>query len=216
VSRVGRRDGAFIVLADRQYLLALELLSDARNRLKCTPQSVLFDSWYPSQQLLKRLRDYGWYFVGQRKKNRWFEGKPLHRDLQQPYWQAVGHVAGDLKVRVVRYRRKYYVTNRLRLTAKEVREQYRQRHAVEAVIRTGKSHLGLESGQAGYRRSGAEPSCSPVRAQEPHVALCLVAYLIVEHERLDGLLTWHRCKRQCILQGRQLALPALEWVRKAA
>jgi hypothetical protein len=48
------------------------------------------------------------------------------------------------------------------------------------------------------------------------VALCLVAYLIVERERLDGLLTWHRCKRQCILQGRQLALPALEWVRKAA
>ena len=38
--------------------LALELLSYARNRLKCKPQFVLFDSWYPAQRLLKRLKDY--------------------------------------------------------------------------------------------------------------------------------------------------------------
>ena len=37
--------------------LALELLSSARNRLRCTPQCVLFDSWYPSKKLLKRVRD---------------------------------------------------------------------------------------------------------------------------------------------------------------
>ena len=43
--------------------LALELLSYARNRLKGKPHFVLFDSWYPSKKLLKRLRDYGWYFV---------------------------------------------------------------------------------------------------------------------------------------------------------
>ena len=119
-------------------------------------------------------------------------------------------------MRVVRYRRKYYVTNRLSLTAKEVRAHYRQRHAVEEVIRTIKSQLGLESCQAGYRRSGAELSRPQVRAQEHHVALCLVPYLIVERERLDRGLTWHRCKQQLILRGRQLALPALERVRKAA
>jgi putative transposase len=199
-----------------KYVLALDLLSYARNRLKCKPQFVLFDSWYPSKQLLKRIRDYGWYFVCQLKKNRRFEGKPLHRYLQQPYWQAVGPLAGDLKVRVVRYRRKYYVTNRLSLTAKEVRQHYKIRHAVEEVIRTLKSQLGLEGCQAGYRRAGAEQSRSQARAQEHHAALCLVAYLIVERERLDRGLTWYRCKRQLILQGRQLALPALERVRKAA
>jgi hypothetical protein len=48
-----------------KYDLALEWLSYARNRLKCKPQFVLFDSWYPSQKLLKRIRDYGWYFVCQ-------------------------------------------------------------------------------------------------------------------------------------------------------
>ena len=50
--------------------LALELLSYARNRLRCKPQFVLFDSWYPAERLLKRLKDYGWYFVCQLKKNR--------------------------------------------------------------------------------------------------------------------------------------------------
>ena len=92
---------------------ALELLSYARNRRKCTPHFVLLDSWYPSKKLLKRLRDYGWYFVCQLKKNRRFEGRALRCYKQQPYWYAVGALTGGLKVFVVRYRRKYYATNRL-------------------------------------------------------------------------------------------------------
>src|SRR5262252_1482396 len=60
-----------------KYDLALELLSYARNRLRCKPAFVLFDSWYPSKQLLKRIRDYGWYFVCQLKKTRVFEGRAL-------------------------------------------------------------------------------------------------------------------------------------------
>jgi DDE family transposase len=60
-----------------KFDLALALLSYARNRLRCKPQFVLFDSWYPSKKLLKRLGDYGWDFVCQLKKNRRFEGAPL-------------------------------------------------------------------------------------------------------------------------------------------
>ena len=46
-----------------KYDLALELLSYAHNRRQCKPHFVLFDSWYPSKKLLKRICDYGWYFV---------------------------------------------------------------------------------------------------------------------------------------------------------
>jgi putative transposase len=199
-----------------KYALALELLSYARNRLKCKPQFVLFDSWYPSKQLLKRLRDYGWYFVCQLKKNRRFEGQPLHRYLQQPYWHATGCLAGGLKVLVVRYRRKYYATNRLSLGAREVRAHYKKRHEVEEVIRVLKSELSLEACQVGYRRRGADTAQPQSQAQEHHIALCLVAYLIVERERLDTGITWRTCKRRLILKGLQVALPALERVRKAA
>ena len=58
-----------------------------------------------------------------------------------------------------------------------------------------KSHLSLEACQAGYRRSSEEKP--PVRegAQEHHIALCLVAYLIVERERLDCGNMWRQRKR---------------------
>jgi putative transposase len=199
-----------------KFTLALELLSYARNRLHCKPQFVLFDSWYPSKPLLKRLRDYGWYFVCQLKKNRRFEGRPLVRYLQQPYWQATGSLAGGIKVFVVRYRRKYYATNRLSLSAKEVRTLYRKRQEVEEVIRVLKSQLSLEGCQAGYQRTAATSPRPREGAQEHHIALCLVAYLIVERERLDCGDTWRQRKRQLILRGPQGVLPALERVRCAA
>jgi Transposase DDE domain len=199
-----------------KYDLALELLSYARNRLKCKPAFVLFDSWYPSKKLLKRIRDYGWYFVCQLKKNRVFEGQAVRCYKQQPYWQAVGALTGGLKVFVVRYRRKYYATNRLTLTAPEVRALYRKRHEVEEVIRVLKSHLSLESCQVGYKRATAEHPYPKAGAQTHHIALCLVAYLIVERERLDHGCTWRQLKQGLILQGRQFSLPALERVRAAA
>jgi hypothetical protein len=199
-----------------KFALALELLSYARNRLRCKPQCVLFDSWYPSKPLLKRIRDYGWYFVCQLKKNRRFDEKPLVRYLSQPYWQATGRLSGGLKVFVVQYRRKYYATNRLSLSAKEVHTLYRKRQEVEEVIRVLKSQLGLEGCQGGYKRAAAEQPYPQEGAQTHHVALCLVAYLIVERERLDQQCTWRQLKRRLILQRRPLTLPALERVRAAA
>jgi len=67
-----------------KYELALELLSYARNRLRCRPAYVLFDAWYPSRRLLKRIRDYGWYFVCRLKKNRRFNGQPLRAYRRHP------------------------------------------------------------------------------------------------------------------------------------
>jgi hypothetical protein len=158
--------------------LYLERLSYARNRWRCKPQFVLFDAWYPSKKLRKRLGDYGWDFVCQRKQNRRFAGRPLGRYLQQPYGQATGSLAGDLKVCVVRDRRKYSATNRLRLRAKEVRALYQQRQEVEEGIRVVKSQGSLEACQAGYRRSSTKQPLPREGAQAHHIVLCLVAYLI--------------------------------------
>jgi hypothetical protein len=104
-----------------KYALALELLSYARNRLRCRPAYVLFDAWYPSRPLLKRIRDYGWYFVCRLKKNRRFNGCPLWAYQRHPYWAECGWLTGGLKVLVVGYGAKYYATNRLTLAAGEVR-----------------------------------------------------------------------------------------------
>jgi hypothetical protein len=87
---------------------------------------------------------------------------------------------------------------------------------VEEGGRVGKSPLSLEACQAGYKRSSDQTSLPRAGAQEHHIALCRVAYLIVERERLDCGLTWRQLKRQPILTGSPGSLPALERVREAA
>src|SRR5919197_782403 len=147
-----------------KFELALELLSYARNRLTCKPQFVLFDSWYPSKALLKRISNYGWYFVCQLKRNRCFEGVALQKYLHQPYWQAGGVLLGKNKGRVGKKRRKYYATNRLSLAASEVRTLYRIRQEIEEVIRVAKSQLSLEGCQAGHTRSTEQTTPSQPQA----------------------------------------------------
>lgn len=82
--------------------MAVELLSYARNRLRCRPDYMLFDAWSPSKALLKRIRDYGWDFVCRLKKNRRFNGAAVRVDRRHPYGAATGRLTGGLKVLVVR------------------------------------------------------------------------------------------------------------------
>jgi putative transposase len=188
-----------------KYALALELLSYARNRLRCRPEYVLFDAWYPSKALLKRVRDYGWYFVCRLKKNRRFNGQPLRAYRRHPYWAEAGWLSGGLKVLVVRYGAKYYATNRLTLPAAEVRRRYRGHAQIEEVIRVCKDQLGLNSCQARSER-----------AQQHHLTCCLVAFFVLERERYDRRLTIYKLKRHLSCQGRTVRLPALERLRQIA
>jgi putative transposase len=197
--RLWRKGGA------SKYALALELLSHARNHLRCHPEYVLFDAWYPSKALLKRIRGYGWYFVCRLKKNRRFNGHPLRACRRHPYWALTGCLTGGLKVLVVRYGAKYFATNRLTLPAVEVRRLYGIRAQIEEVIRVCKNQLGLSGCQARSER-----------AQQHHIACCLVAFCVLERERHARGLSVYTRKRQRSFKGRPCVLPALEQLRSAA
>jgi Transposase DDE domain len=188
-----------------KYALALELLSYARNRLGCRPAYVLFDAWYPSKALLKRVRDYEWYSVCRLKKNRRFNGQPLRAYRRHPYWTETGWLTGGVKVLVVRYGAKYFATNRLTLPAAEVRRLYRIRAQIEEVIRVCKDQLGLTGCQA-----------RTARAQVHHITCCLVAFCVLERERYAQGLSIYKLKRQLSFQGRSLTLPMLERLKSAA
>jgi putative transposase len=188
-----------------KYELALELLSYARNHLHCRPAYVLFDAWYPSKALLKRIRDYGWYFVCRLKKNRRFNGQPLRAYRRHPSWTAHGRLTGGLKVLVVRHGAKYFATNRLTLSAAEVRRLYRIRSQVEEVIRVCKDQLALSGCQARSER-----------AQLHHITCCLVAFCVLERERHERQLSIYTLRRHLSCRGRSLALPALERLRRTA
>jgi putative transposase len=187
------------------FALALELLSYARNRLHCRPEYVLFDAWYPSKALLKRIRDYGWYFVCRLKKNRRFNGQSLRAYRRHPYWAARGWLTGGLKVLVVRHGAKYYATNRLTLPAADVRRLFRLRAQIEEVIRVCKDQLGLNSCQTRSER-----------AQMHHMNCCLVAFCVLERERQERGLSIYKLKQRLSFQGPSLALPALERLMSAA
>ncbi len=188
-----------------KYQLALEWLSYARNRLRCRPEYVVFDAWYPSKALLKRIRDYGWYFVCRLQKNRRFNGYPLRTYRRHPYWAERGLLTGGLGVLVVRYGAKYYATNRLTLPAGEVRRVYRVRAQIEEVIRVCKDQLRLSGCQARSEQ-----------AQWHHITCCLVAFCVLERERHVRGLSIYKLKRQLSFKGRSFALPALERLRSAA
>jgi hypothetical protein len=188
-----------------KYELALELLSYARHRLRCRPEYVLFDAWYPSKALLKRIRDDGWDFVCRVKKHRRFNGHAVRQHRRHPYGAESGWLSGGLTGRVVRYGKKYYATNRLTLSAAEVRRLYRRRAQIEEVIRVCKDQLALTGCQARTER-----------AQQHHLACCLVAFCVLERERHDRQLSIYQLKRQLSVKGLSHALPALERLRRAA
>jgi Transposase DDE domain len=188
-----------------KYELALAWLSDARNHLRCRPEYVLFDAWYPSRRLLKRIRDDGWYFVCRLKKNRRFNGHALRTSRRHPYGVERGWLTGGLKVLVVRDGAKYYATHRLTLAAPEVRRLYAFRAQIEEVIRVCQDQLGLSGCQARSERAQLHP-----------MACCLTAFCVLEHERCERNLSIYKLKRLLSVRGRLVALPALERLRRAA
>lgn len=139
---------------------------------------MLFDAWSPAKALLKRMRDYGWYCVCRRKKNRRFNGHARRHQRRHPSWPECGWLSGGLKVLVVRYGQKYYTTNRLMLSAAEVRRLYHFRAHVEEVIRVCQDQRRVTGGQARSER-----------AQPHHIACCLVAFCGLERERPDRQLS---------------------------
>ena len=106
---------------------------------------------------------------------------------------------------VVRYGAKYYATNRLTLSAAEVRRLYRIRAQIEEVIRVCKDQLGLTDCQARSERT-----------QMHHVSCCLVAFCVLERERHTQQLSIYKLKQQLSFQGCSLVLPTLERLRSTA
>jgi len=218
VMLVWRYKDAYVPIAYRVYqkggssklTLALELLSYARNSLKLKPEFVIFDSYYSSKKLTHRLRDYGWYFICQLRKNRKFGGKKLQDYHKQPYWHDTGRLSGGLKVLVVKHGYKYFCTNRLSLLAATVRTVYKQRQGIEEVFKFLKSKLGVECCQVGYSRQKWNMHKKPKsEAQEHHLALCLVAYVILERERINRGITIQKLRQQLIFERNAAELPAL-------
>lgn len=167
-----------------KYDLALELLSYARNFLHLKPRYVAFDSWYASKKILKRIQKYEWTFVTRLKKNRKFNGVQLQRYKKHPYWIGHGTIDGNYTVLIVRHGKKYYATNDLELSKKEICHRYYTRWNIETMFRMLYDKLGLQECQA---RS--------LIAQTAHIHLCLMSFILLEKEKQETGKTWYQLRR---------------------
>lgn len=165
--------------------LAIKLLKYARN-LGLKPDYVTFDAWYSAEQIFKKIAGFGWIFITRIKKNRKLNGTPVKKFKPNPYWLEKGKLSGGLEVLVVRHGSKYFATNNLSLTKKEILDFYRGRWLVETIFRVLHFKIGIDQCQS-----------LSLKAQNIHFHLCLLAYLFLEKERLLSQTTIYQVKQRC-------------------
>lgn len=169
--------------------LALELFSHARNRLKLKKvKGVFFDSWYSSKAILKRLKDYGWHFYTQVKRNRKFNDVQVKHYRSGGFWHEVGTLSGDIKVLMIRHYRKFYVTSNINADWREAYNNYRViRQNVEEVIKVAKGQLSL-----------CFLSAEKLKLWDHHLSLILCAFIVLEKLSIENNLTVYRMKEKLI------------------
>lgn len=113
----------------------LELLSWYRNKVSKRIKYVLFDSGFTCHKVMKRVNDYGWCFVTRIPKTRLFNGKKIFKTHKGGFWTKVGYLKGLFKVKAVRDKDKFYITNRFSLTRHEIIDIYSKRAVIEEIFR---------------------------------------------------------------------------------
>ncbi|MCX7601519.1 MAG: transposase, partial [Meiothermus sp.] len=75
-----------------KHALAMELLWWAVEQ-GFKPEFVLFDAWYASRELMRKIHGLGWSFVTRLRKNRWLDGRQV-RHHGSPFWVKEGKLKG--------------------------------------------------------------------------------------------------------------------------
>jgi hypothetical protein len=175
----------------------LELLSWFRNKVKKKPESIVFDSGFPSYKILKRIKDYGWTYVCRIPKTRKFNGKQIWKAQPRGYWNEVGYLSKGLKVKAVRRKNKFYITNRLTLKANDIVKIYSQRAIIEEVFRVlkqechwSKCHLTNE------------------KAYERFYIVGILCFICLEYNRINLFnQTIYKIRRQVIFGQLDVCIP---------
>lgn len=127
--------------------LFLEGLSQLRNHFNLRPEQALFDGAYFSNEVAKRLDDYGWTFVSRFSKGRNLSGVPVKHQIPRGYGHIHGTIANGVKVNVVRRRGYFIAANRMLWPPEKVLSTYKMRWKVEECFRVLKSCLKLNGCQ---------------------------------------------------------------------
>ena len=151
--------------------IAVDLLAYAKNVLNLSPENVLFDPFYSAENVLRRCEEYQWQYVTKIKSNRLLNGKQAKRHHPNPYWEETGTLSCGLKARIVRHGRRYFLTNDIISTKKEIIAFYDSRWVIEEMFRVLHSRLGLDECESRSKT-----------AQTNHAAFVMSAYVLLASE----------------------------------
>jgi hypothetical protein len=166
--------------------LALDLITWAVQQ-GFKPEYVLFDSWYASAELLKKLHNLGWSFVTRLRKNRVLNGRQI-KHHGSPFWVKEGKL-NELRflVKVLRRGNFYLATNAIKLSKEQMLTIYRIRPNIEEVFRGLQQELGWQ----GHRHHKRDKLAA-------HLALGLLCFALIEFHRPKLKMTFYQYRRKLI------------------
>lgn len=171
-----------------KHTLAMELLLWAVEQ-GFKPEYVLFDAWYASKELLRKIHGLGWSFVTRLRKNRLLDGRQL-KHHGSPFWVKEGKLKGlGFLVKVLRRGNFYLCTHATELPKHQILEIYRIRPNIEEAFRGLQQELGWQ----GHRHHKREKLAA-------HLALGFLSYALIEfhRSRSNHKMTFYQYRRKLI------------------
>lgn len=149
--------------------LACEMFEQARVD-GATPRYVLFDSWYSCNKLLNLPDSFGWSYIGRVKVNRVLDNQKIGASFHHRFGRKIGFLRKVSRQNlIVKDGRRFWLTNDISLTSKDLKRHYGFRQQVEETFRLLKQEFGWGKCQAGT-----------IKAQNAHLHLGLYALCLVQ------------------------------------
>jgi hypothetical protein len=180
-------------ITKNDHLGAMLLMAKQRD---FTPECVLFDSWYASIANLRLIRDLGWRWLTQLKRNRLVNpdrtGNRAVRDCAIAAAGTVVHLKDYGMVKVFRIvtpagDTEHWATNDLGMDEGERLKSAEFSWGIEVYHRALKQECGVERAMV---RAG--------RAQRNHIGMAIRAFVRLEWHRLRTGIGWGRAKEGII------------------
>jgi len=127
--------------------LALEGISQLRNRYKLKPEALLADGAFSTDKMLKRLEGYNWATVMRCKRDRKFAGKRLDKAITRGYGSLQDRLKNGTKVKIFRRKSRFFVCNKMTWDMQKAVNLYKRRWKIEETFRVLKTCLPLNGCQ---------------------------------------------------------------------
>jgi len=149
--------------------LALAGLSRIRNEFKLKPEVVLADGAFSVDKLVKRITDYGWSFVMRWRCDRKLSEEQIKKRIPRGYGDSAGFLQNGTKVKIFRRKKRFYETNRMLWTMKDIVRIYKMRWIIEETFKILKHCVGINRCQQ-----------HSIVLQEIFVWMCLTCFTYLE------------------------------------